>query len=195
MRMYPKTFSGLPAVQLDAEFSPFIELVVDESITSYLEIGTARGDTFHEIVTHMPKGSKAVAVDYPEKSWGLNGSQNQLREVSKDLKKQGYDINIIWGNSQHNGVVENVTKHAPFDMVFIDGDHTYEGVKSDWENYGKLGRIVVFHDIADPGKANKRREVIEVKRFWDELKVNHKYVEFIDKTAKFPMGIGVLWND
>lgn len=35
------------------------------------------------------------------------------------------------------------------DLLFIDGDHSYQGVKSDWEAYKiflKAGSIVIFHD-------------------------------------------------
>jgi predicted O-methyltransferase YrrM len=36
------------------------------------------------------------------------------------------------------------------DLLFIDADHTYEGVKGDYETYSPLvrpGGIVAFHDI------------------------------------------------
>ena len=41
----------------------------------------------------------------------------------------------------------------PVDVLFIDGDHTYAGIRSDYEMYGPLvrdGGIVAFHDIV-PG--------------------------------------------
>jgi predicted O-methyltransferase YrrM len=43
--------------------------------------------------------------------------------------------------------VKQFTEHL--DLLFIDGDHAYDGVKSDWENYKgflREGSIVVFHD-------------------------------------------------
>jgi predicted O-methyltransferase YrrM len=47
-------------------------------------------------------------------------------------------------------VVEQVESHVTqLDLLFIDGDHSYEGVKADWEAYKhflKPGSIVVFHD-------------------------------------------------
>lgn len=44
----------------------------------------------------------------------------------------------------------------PIDFLFIDGDHTYEGVQIDWESwtpYLKRGGIVALHDSrAHPGR-------------------------------------------
>lgn len=46
------------------------------------------------------------------------------------------------------------------DFLFLDGDHTYDGVKGDWDNFSPLlvaGSIVVFHDT---GWAQGVRKVI-----------------------------------
>lgn len=40
----------------------------------------------------------------------------------------------------------------PIDVLFIDGDHTYKGVKDDWDNFSpfvKPGGWVVLHDCDD----------------------------------------------
>jgi predicted O-methyltransferase YrrM len=47
-------------------------------------------------------------------------------------------------------VLEKVLAITPvIDLLFIDGDHSYKGVKADWEIYKyllKSGSIVIFHD-------------------------------------------------
>ena len=81
------------------------------------------------------------------------------------------------------------------DLIFIDGDHSYEGVKSDYEISKNSGHMFVFHDIvsdACPG----------VKQFWSELKNSEKdvynffefteqYDEVVTETGQRFLGIGV----
>lgn len=186
-----KTFSGLPSVQVESEFQSFLDLVKSENIKSYAEIGTGRGDTFHSVVSSLPKESLAVAVDLPESGWGLGNSRMYLSQARKDLKEKGYDVKIIWGDSKYQGVIDNFNQYTPFDLVFIDGDHSYDGVKSDWENYGKGAKIVAFHDISYEYNPQDPHGGIEVKRFWEELKKEYRHQEFIERPGH--MGIGVVW--
>lgn len=192
-KMYPRTFSGLPAVQVNKELEDFLKFLHTLEIKSYLEIGCARGDTFYEVVSQLPIGSKAVAVDYPEQLWGLNSSAEMLAKVSKSLNEAGYITTVILGNSTDKAIIQEASKFAPFDLVFIDGDHTYEGVKADWDNYAKWGKMIAFHDIVDSQLPNLKGEIIEVPRFWNELKQKYRHIEFVEKGST--MGIGVIFRD
>ena len=66
-----------------------------------------------------------------------------------------YNQNIetfIYGDSTNEYVIEKAMEYGnygEYDCVFIDGNHSYEYVKKDHENYSKLvgrGGIVAFHD-------------------------------------------------
>jgi hypothetical protein len=181
-----KTAAGFEALQYADELVPFVELIRKEGVRRYLEIGTCRGGTFHRIMTSLRPCGYGIAVDLPRARWGKPDSERHLRNVIRDLKRRHINASVVWGNSQAPETIAAVAERAPFDAVFIDGDHTYDGAQSDWLAYGPLARIVAFHDIAAIGLG------IEVPRLWAELKATRRHVEIIGREPG--MGIGVLWN-
>jgi Methyltransferase domain len=78
-------------------------------------------------------------------------------------------------------------------MLFIDGDHTFEGVRMDFNTYRSLVRedgAVVLQDIRD-----HHRDDVGVHRVWAEIKQR-----WPDRTVEIMTGdddwggIGILWN-
>jgi predicted O-methyltransferase YrrM len=79
------------------------------------------------------------------------------------------------------------------DFLFIDGDHTYEGVRADFEMYSVLvrpGGMLIFHDICK----HKFAEQINchVDRFWQEVKNERRALEFVHNWNQGAAGIGVI---
>lgn len=113
--------------------------MVEWNVKTVLEIGTWQGGS---AAMWAAIGAKVVTVD-----------KNPLRERAgwSLLQDAGLcqfpDVIHIVADSQLSSTVDLLRRD--YDLVFIDGDHTYEGVRRDWENYGPMGKCVAFHDIAD----------------------------------------------
>lgn len=159
--------------------------------SSYLEIGTRFGGTFNAMVRMMPPGSTAVAVDLPNANWGLD-SEQELRRVTDVLREDGYNVHLFLGNSQNEEIIGSVRELGPFDVALIDGDHLYDGVKMDWQNYGPMSHTVIFHDVAGES-ARKKKLQVEVPRLWREIKSEgYDTCEVIGRNSN--MGLGLVYR-
>ncbi len=82
----------------------------------------------------------------------------------------GYGTPDILGDSKDPKTLNRLKKALAgkrINVLFIDGDHSYKGVKNDYEVYGPLtDNIIVFHDIKSPK--------YEVWKFWEEMTEKYK---------------------
>ena len=106
---------------------------------------------------------------------------------------------LIQENSQTDitrNKVKNILESDNIDFLFIDGDHSYEGVKKVLEQYKTLvgdGGIIAFHDIVANTTYHPDTKYIVVLRFWNEIKTKYKYKEIIENVNQVSMGIGILF--
>jgi predicted O-methyltransferase YrrM len=161
-------------------------LALAEKASSVLEIGSRYGETLLLMAQRM-KAGRLVSVDLPGiQPWGYPDSENHLRANIEKIRELGLEAELFIGDSADPDILSAVTALSPFDLVFIDGDHRYEGVKTDWLNYGHLGKVVVFHDIVrHPDGA---RNAPQVWRLWQEIEGNKS--QFIAPDSV--MGLGVV---
>lgn len=150
-----------------------------------LEIGSANGGTMSRWF-EIPSVKTVISVDFPTGIHGGQGFQERTYVISDALEqvnltnKQFYAVN---GNSRDLYLVNRVNElldGKKIDFLFIDGDHTYEGVKGDFEIYKQFladDAIVGFHDVIDSGF--HRNENCFVSKFWNELKEQYEHKEFI----------------
>lgn len=179
------------------EHRQFLDILKSEGVRSYLEIGSMYGGSLWRVAHALPNGSRLVSVDV---MFDTPGAQPSLMACIRELRMQGYDAEVVIGDSMDADTIEAVRKLGPFDCVFIDGAHTLESVTSDWENYGPMGRLIAFHDIAwndtwkssVPGRVSKP---MGVPTLWNELKGKYRHKEIKLHQPSNYYGIGVLWRD
>lgn len=184
----------LRPVQNRGEFVRFLDLVREQRPASVLEIGTAQGGTFFMICQVAPPDARLVTLDLRIPSAGLVRSFARSRQSVVPLE----------GDSRSVEVRSRVGAHFPdgLDLLFIDGDHSFEGVAADFDAYAPLvrpGGLVVFHDIVAD---NFQRTGVStggdsggVPQYWREFRARttddwetHEFVESWEQDGR---GIGV----
>lgn len=91
---------------------------------------------------------KLLCIDTWKNDAMTEGSRDTWQEFLDNTASFKKYISPIRGLSAD--VVDQVAARVTsLDLLFFDGDHSYEGVKADWETYKvflRTGSTVVFHD-------------------------------------------------
>ena len=160
-----------------------------------LEIGTARGGTLYLWTQAGAAGATIVSVDLPEGDFGGAYPEDKV-PFYKAFARPGQRLHLLRKDSHDPKTIAEVRHlfdNAEVDFAFIDGDHTYEGVKADFFDYGPLvrpGGLIAFHDILP----RPDMPSIQVDRFWRELKSTHRTRDIIGTDASGrKIGIGLLY--
>lgn len=168
--------------QIPGEMREFMEWLKGRDIRSVLDIGMYEGGTCACWKALFPD-AYVLGTDIGD------GTQN----VQLGKLKEMYGFETLLGCDSHDPETLRKLEGRKFDFLFIDGDHSYEGVKKDFEMYGPLvekGGIVAFHDIKD---TQHHRDInVFVPPFWKEIKEKYPHREFVDDSVGWG-GIGVLF--
>jgi predicted O-methyltransferase YrrM len=112
----------------------------------FFEIGTWRGES---IACVAPNCNTCTSLSLGDEDMKKIGWGGKFIEVQRFFSKSIQNITHIEGNSR---TFDYSKLNKKFDLIFVDGDHSYEGVKIDTQNVFKLlkdeNSIIVWHDYA-----------------------------------------------
>lgn len=172
--------------QVPEEISGLVNFLKDKDIKNVLEIGSFNGGSFYIWCNIADGNGIKISLDLPEMSSSVLGNRN------RKMKTWGDNIYVVVADSHDENVfsqIEDILKGEEVDLLFIDGDHKYDGVKKDYELYKGLvreGGYIVFHDIVDT--EFHRSCNCNVSQLWGEIK--GEKIEFNDNHSWG--GIGVI---
>ena len=131
---------GLMLLQFD-EAAFLFRLVRSQPAAQIVEIGRFHGGSAFLFAVAGDADSRVTSIDIAPKD-------DELLRVA--LKKSGlaHKVKLLVGDS-HTGEA----RADFYDLIFIDGDHSYEGVLMDYEHWKravKPGGYLAFHNAAAP---------------------------------------------
>jgi cephalosporin hydroxylase len=181
------------------EFQELLKEFIKIKPTKFIEIGSLYGWTLQHFIHYAEEGSKALSIDLPVRNfvgvhdWRVKKQEDNYKNVwPLWAKAKKCKLHLIPDSSQKIQTLEKtkeIFKEEKIDFLFIDGDHTYNGVKSDYEMYSSLvrkGGIIAFHDIG-------KNEEGDCYKFWNEIKTTAISFKEILIDTKQEKGIGILF--
>ena len=191
----------LPCGQVRAEVLGLLEAVATERPRPrrLLEIGTAGGGTLFLLALAADRAATIVSVDLPRGEFG-GGYPAWKIPLYRGFVRRTQRLQLIRGDSHAPETLARTRaalRGEPLDFLLIDGDHTYDGVRRDFDDYGPLvrpGGLIAFHDIAQPGELRPGGARLlggDVPRLWQELRGRYETRELVASPDGF-FGIGLL---
>jgi len=181
----------IKSYQITAEIQGLIELVQKHKPANYMEIGTADGGTHYLIRKLCTSIEKSIAIDLDIRN-----------KFVIDRITTTTQSHYLLGSSLAQSTIDKVKAilaGTNLDVLFIDGDHSYEGVKADFDAYQQMvkeGGLIVFHDIVEDWQQRYGCETNKytggVPKLFAEIKDNYQHYTFIEDPGQDGFGIGVI---
>lgn len=183
--------------QNKTEIYEFCKLITPIRPKVILEIGTASGGTLFLLTKCSNPNALIISIDLPEGRFG-GGYPYEFKLVYKYFATDNQKMFLFRKDSHKSSTLRKIKKilnNKLIDVLFIDGDHTYEGVRKDFEMYTPLVKkngIIAFHDIVVVPPEKELN--VEVNIFWNEIKEYFKYKEIVEDWDQGSGGIGIIKN-
>jgi predicted O-methyltransferase YrrM len=177
---------SIQPIQVRSEIEALLALIRAHGSRRILEIGTANGGTLYLLTWATAPKARLLSLDIRD----FDPARLRLFE---SFAHAGKKVVVMQGDSHLETTRDAVARFFgdPIDVLFIDGDHSGESVRRDYELYSPLvrtGGLIVFHDIVDGPESL----VGGVPAFWREVRAElADPVELVESWTQGGFGIAV----
>jgi len=180
-------------LQVRSEILKLLEIIKLRKSKYILEIGTSNGGTLFLFTRVASDDACIISIDLPLGPYG-GGYPSWKIPFFKSFAKDRQKIFLLRLDSHLEFSLEKIKSllaGKELDLLFIDGDHSYEGVKTDFHMYKPLVRkegLIIFHDIvpviSDSG--------CQGSKFWNEVRLRYETTEIIENNKQNGFGLGIV---
>jgi predicted O-methyltransferase YrrM len=141
------------------------EFVREIKPNKVLELGTQNGQSTKTILMAMGMNNYGtlVTVDHKDRLTILDAEYSDLKKYCIFIKGNTHSPETL------QTVKNQLSSEELFDILFIDAGHSYEDVKSDFNDYGNLvksGGLILLHDTVNTDAGiNKFFQEISYEKF------------------------------
>lgn len=189
-------FTFLYGTSMPIDMALLRELAKTFPSCDYLEIGSWRGESLANL---SPVCRSLVSVSLSDAEMNSMGYGEKFTRVQRLFSKGLKNVQHVEANSTR---FDFKSLNKKFDLIFVDGDHSYEGVLNDTQKVFELlkdeNSIIVWHDyvtnyefidwevyagILDGTSAEKRDKIYHIGNTYCAIYTNKK---FNSKQLDFP---------
>ena len=157
-------------------------LIKRYEVESFLEIGFGRGyGTMCAALAMSELGRGTITTVDPAMD------DDFIKHLQQIFPQDWFSrVNFVKKTSQE--YFGSIEPERDYDFIYVDGDHTYEGVKQDWENSkDKFNMFLLFDDYHLPSKVNdgSYSQDIDCARLIDEIDGEAKQLIIMDRRIFF----------
>jgi predicted O-methyltransferase YrrM len=155
-----------------------------------VELGVFWGGSFF-VFCQAVKAAGVASTVYAVDTWEGDSQAGKLEEETYQSFQKHREAHFSDISKVMRMRFEEALPSFPdgsIDLLHIDGFHTYEAVREDYEKWSpkvSASGIILFHDV----KVVDEEQKFGVKRFWDEIKQGKRYFEMENE-----FGLGILFQ-
>jgi predicted O-methyltransferase YrrM len=174
------------ALQKPIELMEYLRFVRARHVERVLEIGALWGGMVFAHAAVASSSAHLIAIDkFPRES--ADAMTARLRALVRPSQR----VTCLWQDSHDPATVSAVhdALDGRLDLLFLDGDHSADGVARDFALYEPLvrsGGLIAIHDI-------DARTNDDIPAFWRETRDRYEHIEIVDRRhAPQGLGVGIL---
>jgi hypothetical protein len=167
--------------------APFMKFIIRElKPQTFVELGVHNGFSYFvgcQAIKECGLSTKTYAIDHWEGDSQASFFDDSIYQGVLRINAKYSDFSTLI-KSSFLDALKNFNEES-VDLLHIDGFHSYESVKQDFQTWlpkMNINGVILLHDI------HVRRNTFGVYKFWQEVKEKFKTIEFVGSH-----GLGVVF--